>query len=82
VCRNQIITPLFLLIQPKIPFIFTREIQSTVLLLMIIVEDRLYDNRLSTGPVEATNNKIKTIQRQAYGYRDQEFFRLKVYPVL
>jgi transposase len=38
-----------------------------------------YDNRLSTGPVEAFNNKIKTIQRQAYGYRDQEFFRLKVY---
>jgi transposase len=38
-----------------------------------------YDNRLSTGPVEGFNNKIKTIQRQAYGYRDQEFFRLKVY---
>lgn len=38
-----------------------------------------YDNRLSTGPVEAFNNKIKNIQRQAYGYRDQEFFRLKVY---
>jgi hypothetical protein len=38
-----------------------------------------YDNRLSTGPVEAFNNKIKTIQRQAYGYRDQEFYRLKVY---
>jgi transposase len=38
-----------------------------------------YDNFLSTGPVEAINNKIKTIQRQAYGYRDQEFFRLKVY---
>lgn len=38
-----------------------------------------YDNKLSTGPVEAFNNKIKTIQRQAYGYRDQEFFRLKAY---
>jgi len=38
-----------------------------------------YDNYLSTGPVEAINNKIKTIQRQAYGFRDQEFFRLKVY---
>lgn len=38
-----------------------------------------YDDFLSTGPVEAINNKIKTIQRQAYGFRDQEFFRLKVY---
>ena len=38
-----------------------------------------YDNRLSMGPAEAFNNKIKTIQRQAYGYRDQEFYRLKVY---
>ena len=38
-----------------------------------------YDNKLSSGPVEAFNNKIKTIQRQAYGYRDQEFFRLKVF---
>jgi transposase len=38
-----------------------------------------YDHRLSTGPVEAFNNKIKTIQRQAYGFRDQEFFKLKVY---
>lgn len=38
-----------------------------------------YDDYLSSGPVEAINNKIKTIQRQAYGYRDQEFFKLKVY---
>ena len=38
-----------------------------------------HDNRISSGPVEAFNNKIKTIQRQAYGYRDQEFFRLKVF---
>ena len=38
-----------------------------------------YDHRISTGPLEATNNKIKTMQRQAYGFRDQEFFRLKIY---
>jgi transposase len=37
-----------------------------------------YDYPISTGPLEATNNKIKTMQRQAYGYRDQEFFRLKI----
>ena len=34
---------------------------------------------ISTGPLEGTNNKIQTMKRQAYGYRDAEFFRLKIY---
>jgi len=34
---------------------------------------------ISTGPLEGTNNKIRTLQRQAYGFRDQEFFKLKIY---
>jgi len=38
-----------------------------------------YDYRISTGPLEGTNNKIKTMQRMAYGYRDMEFFKLKIY---
>jgi transposase len=38
-----------------------------------------YDYPISTGPLEATNNKIKTMQRKAYGYRDLEFFTLKIY---
>jgi transposase len=38
-----------------------------------------YDYPISTGPLEGTNNKIKTMQRQAYGFRDQEFFTLKIY---
>ena len=38
-----------------------------------------YDYPISTGPLEGTNNKIKTLQRQAYGYRDMEFFKLKIY---
>jgi transposase len=37
-----------------------------------------YDYRISTGPLEGTNNKIKTMQRQAYGYRDNEFLKLKI----
>jgi transposase len=37
-----------------------------------------YDYPISTGPLEGTNNKIKTMQRQAYGFRDQEFFKLKI----
>lgn len=29
-----------------------------------------YDHRISTGPLEGINKKIKTLQRQAYGFRD------------
>jgi transposase len=38
-----------------------------------------YTYRISTGPLEGTNNKIRTMQRQAYGFRDHEFFKLKIY---
>ena len=38
-----------------------------------------YDYPISTGPLEGTNNKIKTMQRQHYGLRDSEFFQLKLY---
>ena len=37
-----------------------------------------YDFPISTGPLEGTNNKIKTMKRQAYGYRDHDFFMLKI----
>ena len=37
-----------------------------------------YDYPISTGPLKGTNNKIKTMKRQAYGFRDQEFFKLKI----
>lgn len=33
---------------------------------------------LSTGPLEGTNNKIKTLHKIAYGFRDIEFFKLKI----
>ncbi|MDQ6991281.1 MAG: ISL3 family transposase [Mariprofundaceae bacterium] len=33
---------------------------------------------LSSGPMEGSNNKIKTIHKTAYGYRDMEFFKLKI----
>ena len=38
-----------------------------------------YDYRISTGPLEGTNTKIRVLQRQAYGFRDSEFFKLKIY---
>ena len=38
-----------------------------------------YDYPISTGPLEAVNNKIKLCNRQAFGYRDPEFFQLKLF---
>ena len=38
-----------------------------------------YDYSISTGSLEGTNTKIRVLQRQAYGFRDQEFFKLKIY---
>lgn len=40
-----------------------------------------YDYPISTGPLEGMNNKIKTLQRQAYGLRDREFFKLRIYAI-
>jgi transposase len=40
-----------------------------------------YDHPISTGPLEGTNNKIKTLQKQAYGFRDKAFFKLKIMAV-
>ncbi len=37
-----------------------------------------YDVMISSGPMEGTNNKIKTMKRQAYGFRDLAFFKLKI----
>lgn len=33
---------------------------------------------LTSGPLEGLNNKIKTLKRQSYGFRDQEYFKLKI----
>jgi transposase len=37
-----------------------------------------YDYRISTGRLEGTNTKIQVMKRQAYGYRDHEFLKLKI----
>jgi hypothetical protein len=36
------------------------------------------ENKVSLGFVEGLNNKIRVIQRRAYGLRDQEYLRLNV----
>jgi transposase len=38
-----------------------------------------YDFPISTGALEGTNNKIKTLQRQAYGFRDEDYFTWRIY---
>lgn len=35
--------------------------------------------RISNGKAEGINNKIKTLKRQAYGFRDYEYFKLRLY---
>jgi len=37
-----------------------------------------YTYPISTGPLEGVNNKIKLLQRRAYGYRDLELFKLRI----
>ena len=35
--------------------------------------------RLTSASMEGFNNKIRWLIRQAYGYRDEEYFRLKIF---
>ena len=36
------------------------------------------ENKVSLGFVEGLNNKIRVLQRRAYGLRDEEYLRLKI----
>jgi transposase len=38
-----------------------------------------FAHRISTGPLEGLNDKIKVLKRQAYGFRDKEYFKLRLY---
>jgi transposase len=37
-----------------------------------------FTHRITSGPLEGVNNKIKVLKRMAYGFRDNEFFKLKI----
>lgn len=37
-----------------------------------------YDEKMTSGKVEGVNNGLKTLVKTAYGYRDWEFFELKI----
>ncbi len=36
------------------------------------------ENKIALGFVEGFNNKIRVLQRRAYGLRDEEYLRLKI----
>jgi transposase len=36
------------------------------------------ENKVSLGLVEGINNKIRVLQWRAYGYRDEEYLKLKI----
>jgi len=38
-----------------------------------------FKHGITSAVVEGTNNKIKTLKRQAYGFRDMEYFKLRLY---
>ena len=38
-----------------------------------------FDHHITTGMVEGINNIIKVLKRKAYGYRDMEYFLLRIY---
>ena len=37
-----------------------------------------FDCRIANGFVEGKNNRIKTIKRMAYGYRNMDNFRMRI----
>lgn len=38
-----------------------------------------YPHKITNGRLEGLNNKIKTMKRQAYGFRDMDYFKLRLY---
>ena len=36
------------------------------------------ENKCSLGMVEGLNNKIRVLQHRTYGYRDEEYMKLKI----
>ncbi len=38
-----------------------------------------FRHRISSGPLEGLNNKIKVLKRTAYGFRDMDYFKLRLF---
>lgn len=74
--------PLKFIPRPKVRY--TRSLEQYVLSLSITLirhkEGILayYTEKMTSGKVESVNNRTKTLSKLAYGYRDWEFFELKI----
>ncbi|MBA2726864.1 MAG: ISL3 family transposase [Parachlamydiaceae bacterium] len=58
-----------------------RELEKTGRTLLRHGNDILnyFKHRITNGKTEGINNKIKTMKRQAYGFRDIDYFKLRLY---
>jgi len=58
-----------------------RELQKAARTLLRHGQDLLnyFKHRITNGKTEGINNKIKTMKRQAYGFRDIDYFKLRLY---
>lgn len=58
-----------------------RELEKTGRTLLRHGRDLLnyFKHKITNGKTEGINNKIKTMKRQAYGFRDMEYFKLRLY---
>ena len=36
---------------------------------------------ITTGPLDGLKNKIKTLKRKSYGFRDQQYIKLKIFAI-
>jgi transposase len=37
-----------------------------------------YDHKITSARIEGTNAKIRVMQRKGYGFRDEEYLKLKI----
>ncbi|MBF1412149.1 transposase [Prevotella histicola] len=44
-----------------------------------MVDSAWYDHYITNGTIEGINNKIKVLKRQIYGFRNEEYFTLRLY---
>lgn len=58
-----------------------KELQKTGKTLLRHWKDLLnyFKHKITNAKTEGINNKIKTMKRQAYGFRDMEYFKLRLY---
>jgi len=57
----------------------TNQIERDAEYMTINLETAEIIHAVANGKTEEINNKIKTTKRQSYGFRDVEYFKLRLY---